>query len=184
MFYLAIKKPPVGIIGGLALLHAEDKYRLKQESTDFVHSINASDAPHPIVHQRPATEPMRYEMRWYWQFTGFVVSFTLLGVAVFGPYPNFSDPDNAWPWYDARTILYNTFGRTGFTLGVAIMMFVTSSAPRILFDWLTRMPTSRHILFLGHGYFINNLLSWNGWGPLARLTYSGSLFDCSSAFSL
>jgi len=58
-------------------------------------------------------------------------------------------------WSKGEIMLYLTFGRFAFTLGVAIMM---------------------HMLYTGYGTVINWILSFGLWDVFARLTYSAYLY--------
>jgi len=58
-------------------------------------------------------------------------------------------------WTRGEILMYLTFGRFTFTLGVAIMM---------------------HMLYIGYGTIINWILSFGLWDVFARLTYSAYLY--------
>jgi peptidoglycan/LPS O-acetylase OafA/YrhL len=99
-------------------------------------------------------EPVKRHLPWWLQTVLLTCGLTIILSCSFGTYSSFQ-PGQSWTFDDARTILWNTFGRPGFACGLALMM---------------------HVLYMGHGFFINKILSWDAWSPVARLTYSAYLW--------
>jgi len=81
--------------------------------------------------------------------SGFLLSGFLMLSTVYGTYHS-----NTWNQKGFKAMSYDIFSRTGFTLGVAIMVLLFS---------------------LGYGGVIKRILSFSFWDPFAKLTYGAYL---------
>eukprot|EP01114_Cavostelium_apophysatum_P014516 TRINITY_DN3789_c0_g1_i2.p1 TRINITY_DN3789_c0_g1~~TRINITY_DN3789_c0_g1_i2.p1 ORF type:complete len:632 (-),score=80.71 TRINITY_DN3789_c0_g1_i2:19-1914(-) len=97
----------------------------------------------------------RKDQRLSWPIVAacFTLSGILLGSTVFGTESLYAH--NGVGWNRAQNLLYLTFGRFAFSVGLAIMM---------------------HLCYTGNGLFINSFLSMRIFDVTARLSYSAYLY--------
>lgn len=94
----------------------------------------------------------RLRMSWITWILTYIVSGVLMFTAVFGTYGLYQSGGG---WNDAQKLLYLTFSRFGWSVGVAMMM---------------------HTFYVKHGWILRTFLEWRVWSVLARLSFSSYLY--------
>jgi peptidoglycan/LPS O-acetylase OafA/YrhL len=82
-----------------------------------------------------------------------IVAFTCMGISVFGSSSLYANLGQGWT--QLQTVLYITFSRLLFGIGLACMM---------------------HMFYMGHNYLLRKGFEWHIWAVMARLTFSTYLW--------
>lgn len=105
-----------------------------------------------LLHHLESTNSQKKRMSWGVWILVYLISGLLMFFSVFGTYGLYQ---NRGEWKDAQKLIYLTFSRFGWSVGLAIMM---------------------HTFYVGHGWLLRKFFEWRIWSVLARLSFSAYLY--------
>jgi len=113
-------------------------------------------------------------LRFWHQLLLFILASFFMGAAVFGAYPTY-ETKGVWEWNDPRNIMFAAFYRPVWTFGVAIIWCVSTLLQTYFVALLTQFASL--LTFQSYLGWLNNILSYSLWVPLARLTFRCEFFS-------